>query len=88
METTIPELTPELANKLRRDAEEEQAFFVEHHKEFVKKYVKQFVVVHNRKVIGHSPDLSEACRIAERNGLDIRDVWLHYVPDPDELWIL
>jgi len=88
MDTTIPELTPDLARRLHKDAEDEQAFFVERHEEFLKKYVKQFVVVRNRKVIGHSPDLSEASRIVERNGLNIRDVWLHYVPDPDELWIL
>jgi len=88
MDATIPELTPELQRKLHQDAEDEQAFFVEHHEEFLKKYMKQFVVVHNRKVLGHSPDLREASRIPESNGLDIREVWLEYIPDPEELWLL
>jgi len=88
MATTIPELTPQLAEKLHKDADAKQAFFVEHQDEFLKKYFKEFVAVRDRKVIAHSPDLSEVARAVERQGLDIRDIWLDYIADPDELWLL
>ena len=84
MTVTIPELTPGKAKALLTLSEKERAFWGKHFREFREKYPDQYVIVHNGEVIGTSPDIHEVEALLHAKGLDIRDVWMKFMADPNE----
>jgi hypothetical protein len=62
-EPTKPiEVTPEVLEALRRGALDRE--WVDEHPEVLEPYRGQWVVIHNRRIVAHSPDAAEAARAA------------------------
>lgn len=71
-----------------RDAEDERAFWQEHHAEFLAKYTDQFVVVKDGLVVATSYDLRDLVGDLREQGLDLKQTWLHFFASESAVAIL
>jgi hypothetical protein len=84
MATTAP--GPETLRDAWREAEAEQAYWRDHHDEFLAKFPDQFVVVHGGQVVATDADLQQVILALQAKGLDPRHVWLRFMTsDPRRL---
>jgi hypothetical protein len=84
MATKIPDLSPEQARAMFKRAEEEDAFWATHYREFRERYPDQYVIVQAGEVIGTARDLLEVEAFAKAKALDVRDLSIEFMADPDE----
>ena len=60
-------------------ADQEDAFWREHYRQFLDQYPEQFVAVHNGQVVATDSDLRQLIRILEKKRLDRRQVWVRFM---------
>jgi hypothetical protein len=84
METEIPPF-PGPDDPIWQELEREDAFWDEHHNEFLRKYPDKFVAVKDGRVIAVADHLDEFDAEIERQGLNPREVWTHYFMTPRPL---
>ena len=67
-------------------AEVEEAFWREHHGQYLEQYPDQFVAVSEGEVVATDSNLQQLMRILEARRLDPRRVWVRFVTaDPRRL---